>query len=625
MIKKSLLVFSLFLVIWLPLQAETVIDKITFSNKSNFSEKQLQDVIRLEEGAPFEMRYTKLDKILLSNFFRKHGYLTINVDDSISYSADRSQVQIRYFIDSGSHYFYAGVHMKGLREMPQEKMDEVLESYEPGSSFDESRINGLRKQIENLYYDSGKPFIQIKLNYDFEKDTLVYANFDIKENQTIYIRNITYSGLQLVQKFVVRRELEIKPGSLYSRTKLDLSQQNLYGTGLFRYVRFEISPVKTDSGKADLNVLMQEKEARWVGIYVGVAHEQDLSYGSKLELTLEGGHRNLFGTARAVSLQITPAFLYESSSRKILNSENLVAAKFVEPWIGFTRTPGIFQISYRRSRLPSIADFNLVRASFGLHHKFPKNYDINATISAKLLENLSKQDIDRSLIVDFPKGLNRIYALSFYGKRDTRENLFTPKDGALSDLSLSISRSTGKLDDGTPDNNSFVTLITSWQRYQPVPVKLFGHRFDITFASRVKAGGLFELGQAKNIPLTELFYAGGANTVRGFQEQLLGPAAAVDSLGHITLAAGGKLLYLSNVELRIPLFWLLVGEAFVDVGNVWRETQDIRLSDIRVSAGFGLALITPLGPVRLDYGYKLSRRPIDPTPDAFHLGIYFAF
>ncbi len=624
--KKNIFALTFLLLGLATLHTETIIGKISFVNQSAYSDKQLKEIIRLEEDEPFELRYIKLDKILLSNFFRKQGYLTVSVDDSLSYSSDRSSVDIFYTVESGPRYYYAGARITGVKELDRTKIDEIINEYKSGSPFDESIINTVRKKIENLYYNFGKPFVQIKLNYDFEQDTLVYANFKIKENQTIYIRNINYNGLKLVQKFIVRREMELRPGSRYSRKKLDLSQQNLYGTGLFRYVRFEISPVSGDSSKADLNILMQEKEARWVGFYIGVAHEQDLSYGSKLELTLEGGHRNLFGTARAISLQITPSFLYESSTHKILNSENRIAFKFVEPWIGFTRTPGTFQISYRRSRLPSIADFNLLLASFGLHHKFPENYDINATISAKLLENLSNKEIDPSLLQGFPQGQNKIYALSFYGKRDTRKNLFTPRDGALTDLSISISKSIGELTDGTPDNNSFVTLISSWQRYQPFSYKLFGHQFDITLATRVKLGGIVELGQAKNIPVTELFYAGGANTVRGYQEQLLGPAAAVDSVsGHITLAAGGKLLYLNNVEMRIPLFWLLVGEVFVDAGNVWRETGDFRLSDIRVSTGLGLALITPLGPIRLDYGYKLLRRPIDPGPDAFHLGIYFAF
>ena len=80
-----------------------------------------------------------------------------------------------------------------------------------------------------------------------------------------------------------------------------------------------------------------------------------------------------------------------------------------------------------------------------------------------------------------------------------------------------------------------------------------------------------------------------------------------------------------NAEVRIPLFWLFVGTYFVDGGYVWPEISDFQISDIRLSTGVGLALMTPLGPVRVDYGYKLTRRKIDPTPGSFHIGIYFAF
>ncbi len=73
------------------------------------------------------------------------------------------------------------------------------------------------------------------------------------------------------------------------------------------------------------------------------------------------------------------------------------------------------------------------------------------------------------------------------------------------------------------------------------------------------------------------------------------------------------------------IFWLFVGELFFDAGNVWAGLSDFRIEEIRYTTGVGLALITPLGPIRLDYGYKLNKRKIDASPDAFHLGIYFAF
>jgi len=83
-------------------------------------------------------------------------------------------------------------------------------------------------------------------------------------------------------------------------------------------------------------------------------------------------------------------------------------------------------------------------------------------------------------------------------------------------------------------------------------------------------------------------------------------------------------LFLSNVELRIPLFWLLIGEVFTDAGNVWGEINQFRIGSLKVSSGVGLAILTPLGPVRFDYGVKWFPEPYESRGE-FHIGISFAF
>ena len=166
-------------------------------------------------------------------------------------------------------------------------------------------------------------------------------------------------------------------------------------------------------------------------------------------------------------------------------------------------------------------------------------------------------------------------------------------------------------------------MISSWSRYLPIDIRIRRRNINWTLASRIKSGAIFEIGETKFIPRSERFYAGGATTVRGYQEQLLGPTS-LDNKGDLQ-ALGGKFLFLTNVELRIPLFWLFVSEVFVDGGNVWEELNAFQYNDIRFSTGLGLAIITPLGPVRLDYGYKLNPQSKDKDHDAYHLGIYFAF
>ena len=82
---------------------------------------------------------------------------------------------------------------------------------------------------------------------------------------------------------------------------------------------------------------------------------------------------------------------------------------------------------------------------------------------------------------------------------------------------------------------------------------------------------------------------------------------------------------MANIEARMPLFWLLMMEVFIDSGNVWRNALDFNPLEIRFTSGAGLVFLTPIGPVRVDYGFKLNKPTTNPWPGAWHLGFYFAF
>ncbi|MFQ5584406.1 MAG: BamA/TamA family outer membrane protein, partial [Calditrichia bacterium] len=115
---------------------------------------------------------------------------------------------------------------------------------------------------------------------------------------------------------------------------------------------------------------------------------------------------------------------------------------------------------------------------------------------------------------------------------------------------------------------------------------------------------------------------GGASTVRGYGEQLLGPVVYDDN-GN-PLALGGRYQFLVNLELRIPLFWRLYGELFIDGGNVWSGISEIDPSSIKFTSGAGVAFMTPLGAIRFDYGVKWAPEP-QQAPDQFHVGLSWAF
>ena len=138
------------------------------------------------------------------------------------------------------------------------------------------------------------------------------------------------------------------------------------------------------------------------------------------------------------------------------------------------------------------------------------------------------------------------------------------------------------------------------------------------FATFLRIGAEQPFGGTEIVPLSERFFAGGINTLRGF---------ATDSVGGLEIEGnnvGGEALLLFNQEWHFPIWKSLRGELFLDVGNVYPTIDDLDLTDLRYDAGVGLRLDTPIGPIRLEYGWKLDRQPGEsPGELIFAIGTLF--
>jgi outer membrane protein insertion porin family len=143
------------------------------------------------------------------------------------------------------------------------------------------------------------------------------------------------------------------------------------------------------------------------------------------------------------------------------------------------------------------------------------------------------------------------------------------------------------------------------------------------FASRIKTGNIVELGKSTVVPRTERFYLGGASSVRGYSEQLLGPFV-YDRVTGLRQAVGGRFLLLTNLELRVPLLWIIWGELFFDAGNIYKHHNEFKMKSIKTTSGVGIAFITPLGPIRFDYARKHQPEAYEANGE-FHMSISFAF
>jgi outer membrane protein insertion porin family len=181
--------------------------------------------------------------------------------------------------------------------------------------------------------------------------------------------------------------------------------------------------------------------------------------------------------------------------------------------------------------------------------------------------------------------------MEFFATMDSTDNVFNPTKGLILSGSYELA---GTFLGGDKDYNKIFLLVS---QFFPV--------FDKgVLQFQVRAGVAEPLGGAANIPIYERFYAGGANTVRGYEERSIGP---VDKPTGDPL--GGEALFVANLEYTLPLMEAIKAAVFVDTGNVWDKASDFFSGDFMTGMGVGLRVKTPIGPLKLDYGFPLDKQP----------------
>jgi outer membrane protein insertion porin family len=633
-----LLIFTL-LVFHPPLFATTKlkVEKIIFTGNHTFSEGELRKILKSKEKDEFNARYMKLDQILITNYYSQRGFLDVYVSGSFEKKGEK--IFIQYDINEGIRYYLREMSFVGNEIFSDDDLRGRFK-IKNGAIYEKSAIETGLNEIENLYADNGKPYIIFTEQLETVSDSLMNIKIYIQEGETVTIEEIEYEGLDLVKSFLIRRELELKKNDLFSQTKIEKSQRNIYSTGLFKFVNYRLTPIENDESRVMLVWRVVEKKSIYTGLRFGVGYEQGDAIGNvtTFDISAEAGHRNLFGTARSLSLKVLASLYYGKENpqdvrKKLLTPRDQYSLTFVEPWVLNTRTPGIFNFIYSRQRQPvSVVPLTMFSASFNISHKFesPWSYTAGIAFQKVVPEEIAGVDIS-SVLQQVSQGQDLIYSLTFNPLKDARDNVLIPLKGYLTEIRNKFVYSNSRLKlttlketRDTTVTNVFYKLVFQWARHQP-----FFLAKKWTLASRFRVSGMLEFGGRKDIeyiPTTERYYLGGASTVRGYAEQSIGRQKVLynpDGTIEDVIPIGGKYVLLGNVELRIPLFWLFMGEIFTDAGNLWEEI-DLKSFSLKVSSGAGIAFITPFGPIRFDYGVKWFPKEGERFGE-FHIGISFAF
>jgi len=607
--------------IQLAAQEELEVKGVLFEGNTAITNAELSKVIKTRKGKEFNRRAHRVDKTLVTNYYQLKGFLKVFVE--LDYRKEGDRIYVVYKIAEGVRSYLKEIIFLG-NESVNERRIRAMFAIEDGAVFRRSAIEKGLNTLENYHLDNGRPYVVLTSREDVESDSLITVQVYIHEDDLVTITDIRFEGLKNAKRFLLRRELEIQKGDIYSKSAINLSQSNIYSTGLFELVNYRLSPVGDDRSKVVLTWQLSEKKVRWTGLRFGVSHEDAQSDVITFDFTLEGGHRNLFGTARSISMRAVPSIYYgrlqEGGSRKLLNPRNEYTLTFTEPWVLNTRTPGQLSVSYAQQAQPvTTRELTTFSTLWKVSHRFRNNWNLTSGIGFERVKTASD-----TLRIQIASGQDLIYSFYIDPVRDKRDNVLNPRRGYLTEFRNKFVFST------SPDSvdgrevkirNTFYKAKFQWARYQK-----FALYKPWVLATRVGFGGIFGIGDSRpvtQIPITERFYLGGASSVRGYVENGIGDSVT-DSDGN-EVPIGGKTELVANAELRMPLFWLFYGEVFFDAGNIWKSWEAMGKNfSLKAGSGAGLVVVTPFGPIRFDYGVKLFPEE-DESFGEFHIGIAFAF
>ncbi len=571
----------------------TEIQAIKFSGNHSFPSKRLREIVRLRtEGRFTRSIYTgeQLDEdaSALVQFYKREGFRNPRVTPEINYDAARTDATVTYRIDEGIRTRIGQIILQGHQRLSEAALRKALR-IEPEKPYFEAIVREGARQILSAYEKEGYLYASVQSLTDFSEDqTAADITYDITEGDQVRVGRIILDGNLRTRDHVLLRELVLQEGDPLSMEQILTSQQRLYRTGLFSGVRFE--PIRFEDKPTIHDLQLSVTERPSIGVEFGGGYADYEGVRGFFELS----HRNLFGTGRSLSARA-------QGSRV----EELYTLSYREPWFFFRDTDAHIVAAYE-DRQERTYDLERTSGTVGVDKSFSKTlkgslvyqYERNRLSNVDPDAQLTPQDIGRVTIGSITPSLIR----------DTRDDPFNPRSGTLNGITVQDAAQIF----GSEAQFVKTTVQSSW--YQTLSTRF-------VFAFSARAGVAQRFGETEVIPLTERFLAGGRSTVRGYDQDKLGVEGVTIINGDPT---GGNAMLIFNEELRITLPQSFGLVFFFDHGNVWLDHRDVRFSEIKSTTGVGVRYNTPVGPFRLDWGYKLNRAA-DESPWAVHFTLGHAF
>lgn len=598
------------------------IHRLSFEGNRAFSDRQLASVMTTKTewilsfvtgAGNLDREVLKTDMERLTAYYYDHGHIDVRIDEPVV-DRDEDGLVVTVKVEEGDVYKFGPVDLGGDVIPTAGALTAKLQA-QPGDTFQPSRLREDINFLTDYYGDFAYAFVNVTPETSVDQAAKeVKVTYRISKGPEVYIDRIEISGNTKTRDKVIRRELELDEQGPFSGTRLRRSQERLRRLGFFEDVNLTTRKADRED-RLDLIVDVKETSTGAFSAGAGISSGDSFLFNVRLsEINFLGrGQRVVlnadFGPIqRNFNLSFTEPYLFDTNLTAGFDAFNW-RTRFDQFTRGGTGIGIRTLYPFTALGWNDLWGLSLVDTRFGLEYR---------------LENAEISDVDSSApsAIRVEQGTSLTSSIIPRLFRDTRNHPFFPTAGSLQDLSLEVA--------GIGGDSKFINLLSRARWYYPFwKSQMLG---TFVFAPGWTFGyGLGYAGE-KELPLFERYFPGGINTLRGYGTRSLGPQVLVysQSKGDESLCnlgrglcsrlarrdpIGGSQELIFNNEIIFPILESLGlrGDIFFDAGNAFLATRGIDFNEFRMSTGFGIRWLSPIGPLRIEIGFPLNEREGDDT------------
>jgi outer membrane protein assembly complex protein YaeT len=549
-------------------------------------------------GGKLNLMMVDHDVSKLEDYYKAFGFHDVRVSRELEWEGDQQHVRVVFHIQEGLQYRVGGVDVEGMKSCSRDELLHLVQT-KPGEFYSGAKVSLDKLLLTNYYGYEGRPTtVREQDYYDPNKPGEVQVHYEIMERPPVRVGEIFIIGNDVTRENVIRRQIHLFPGQILTypdiqRSETDLARLNIFEIDQEKGIRPTVTVLDPDSDTEFKNVLVQVQETRTGSLLFGVGVNSDAGLVGSIVLNernfditrwptsvddLLSGHA-FRGAGQELRIEAVPGTQLQRYS-----------VSFREPFL--FDTPYSLGVSgYYYTRNFNEYDESRLGTRITIGRKLNPHWSVSAGVR---VEDVGVHNVAWFAPQDFQSvvGQNFIVGPRVGVTYDSRDSYLRATQGMLVDASFEEVLGDFTFPVVTVEANKYWTV---YQRADGSGRHVLAARSQFSWCG-------------SNAPVFERFYAGGFQSMRGFEFRGVGPD--IDGF-----KVGGDFMWLNSLEYQVPIrandqLYLVF---FVDSGTVERNLD---INDYRVAAGAGLRITVPmLGPVpiALDFGFPIVKSSADRT------------